>query len=72
MEAVCVMKDVRPVKVADASGKKEDSYWVSKVARMIAGTAYAQKLSAILMNLYSQPLRSRHKRCWAIRSFYPA
>ncbi|KAI9090456.1 dynein heavy chain and region D6 of dynein motor-domain-containing protein [Phlyctochytrium arcticum] len=27
MEAVCVMKDVKPVKVADASGKKEESYW---------------------------------------------
>ncbi|KAJ3012302.1 Dynein heavy chain 7, axonemal [Thoreauomyces humboldtii] len=27
MEAVCTMKDVKPVKVADASGKKEESYW---------------------------------------------
>ncbi|TPX68902.1 hypothetical protein SpCBS45565_g02819 [Spizellomyces sp. 'palustris'] len=28
MEAVCVMKDVKPVKVTDPSGKKEESYWV--------------------------------------------
>ncbi|TPX60044.1 hypothetical protein PhCBS80983_g02063 [Powellomyces hirtus] len=45
MEAVCVMKDVKPVKVADASGKKEESYW-APAQKMLGDSAFLSSLKA--------------------------
>ncbi|KAJ3181753.1 Dynein heavy chain 7, axonemal [Geranomyces variabilis] len=43
MEAVCIMKDVKPVKVADASGKKEESYW-APAQKMLGDSGFLASL----------------------------
>ncbi|KAJ3181585.1 Dynein heavy chain 7, axonemal [Gaertneriomyces sp. JEL0708] len=45
MEAVCVMKDVKPVKVADSSGKKEESYWVP-AQKMLGDSGFLPSLKS--------------------------
>ncbi|KAI8819310.1 dynein heavy chain and region D6 of dynein motor-domain-containing protein [Fimicolochytrium jonesii] len=45
MEAVCVMKDVKPVKVADASGKKEESYW-APAQKMLGDSSFLASLKS--------------------------